>query len=70
MSNASDLEGAGGLGVLHLQVDGGPHTFGQVDALQQRRVQVEGLRHGAPGFTERAKQNSHISMEIKKVTSD
>lgn len=46
MSNPTDLEGAGGLRVLHLQVDGGADEFGHGCTLQQRRVEVEVSRHG------------------------
>lgn len=55
VSDATNLEGAGGLRVLHLQVDGGPHTLGHADALQQRCVDVEELGHGAPASTKTAK---------------
>lgn len=48
VSDATDLEGARGLRVLHLQVHGASHALGHGDALQQRRVQVEMIRHGAP----------------------
>lgn len=49
--NATDLEGARGLGILHLQEDSGSHAFGHADALQQWCVQVEMLRHSESGFT-------------------
>lgn len=58
MSNATDLEGARGLRILHLQVDGGSHAFGHANALQQRCVQVEMLLHGAPDFTRMAHRMS------------
>lgn len=45
VSNATDLEGAGGLRVLHLQVDGGADVFGHGYTLQQRRVNVEVTCH-------------------------
>lgn len=47
VANAPDLEGARGLTVLHLQVHRGSHMFGHADALQERRVYMEVLRHGA-----------------------
>lgn len=55
VSDATNLKGAGGLTILHLQVHGGPHTFGHADALQQRCVYVEEVGHGAPAPTKRAK---------------
>ena len=56
VADASDLEGARGLRVLHLQEHGGPHTLGHADALQQGAVQVERPRHGAKPFNWNAKQ--------------
>lgn len=47
VSDAADLEGAGGLRVLHLQVDTGASELGHGRTLQQRRVEVEVTRHGA-----------------------
>ena len=47
VSDASDLEGAGGLGALHLQEHRAPQPLGQAQALQQRGVDVEGAGHGA-----------------------
>lgn len=57
VSNATDLEGARRLRILHLQVHSGPHAFGHADALQQWRVQVEMLRHGAADFTKVVKKH-------------
>lgn len=67
MSNATDLEGARGLRILHLQVDGGSHALGHADALQQRCVQVEVLLHGAPDFTRMAHR---VSDDLKAERDD
>lgn len=67
MSNATDLEGARGLRILHLQVDGGSHAFGHADALQQRCVQVEMLLHGAPDFN---RMGHRVSDDLKVERDD
>lgn len=58
MSDATDLKGARGLGIFHLQVHSGPHTLGHADTLQQRSVHVEMIRHGV---------NDHPKMEEKNI---
>lgn len=58
MPDATDLKGAGGLRVLHLQVDGGAHMFGHADALQQRSVHVEMRRHDGSGPSRMTRRGS------------
>lgn len=67
VSNATDLEGARGLRVLHLQVHSGSDAFGHTDALKQRCVQVEMLLHGAPNFTKMP--NTALSRKLGVMTT-
>lgn len=65
MSDATDLKGAGGLWIFHLQVHSSPHTFGHADTLQQRCVHVEMIGHGVPDYTKMEKKKTFWKLPHK-----
>ena len=67
VADSPDFEGAGGLGGVQLDVDGGPGHLGESQTLPQGGGHVErsGLLHGAVGL--HSKRNDRPQHDVRRI---